>query len=538
MNKASKHFLLSILILLGINACTDDYFDFEDIGAGEWRPELAIPLVNSTLDLEDILIRDTNELISVDPNSGVLEIIYEGSIFSQLGNTIVDLPSQTFNGRISGIRIPSVSPPVIVDSSYTINFSSTIEIDSVLLKTGLLSLNVESTYQHDIDLRFEFPSVRNQSGQRLLILQTLNASNGSSPTVANVSRSLENYTVDMTEGGSSINRIPIQVRMTINPIQGNPSSSADEMVFRGRIESLDYRKFAGYIGQESLQLEEDTVRVNLFKNFKAGVFFVSNPKLEIDIRNSFGLPVNLDFQTLRALNPDQSGANFIDMDLPTDPITNQKNLRRLNSPTAYGIANTDIDLNNLNSNIDEIISFLVEEIVYESRADFNPEGKTQRNFITDTSGIGLDVFLKIPFEGRVKGFSLVDTIDLNFEVVDDVDNGTIRLIAENSFPVETTLQLYFLDSLFNPIDSLYEMGAAVTIPAANIDANGDAIGSVRKITDAQINRERLEKLENGRFAIIAAELNTSEVSQGRNVRFKEDHRLQVAVGLKAEILID
>jgi len=538
MKSIFKLFIL-LIIAIALDACTDDYFDFEEISTEEWRPELAVPIVNSVLDLEDILIKqDTGEIISTDPNTGVLEIVYEGSVFSVIGGQFVDLPSQAFSDRLNGVNIPSGSPAIQIDSSFKLSFNSSVEVDSILLKSGVLDLDMESTFQHDIDLRFEFPGIYNRFGQKLVIFQSLPASDGSNPTQANEVRILDNYTLDMTNGGQTVNTIPVKVVMTINPIEGNPSSPSDELRFSANVENLDFSEFAGYVGQQSYQLKIDTINVNLFKNFKAGVFFIANPTLNIDIKNSFGVPTNLNFQKLKALNPDQQSSTELSVDLPVDPLTNQSNLRRLRSPAKYGLANTDIDLNKNNSNIAQVISFLLKNIVYETKAEFNPEGKVARNFITDTSGIGIDVFLKIPFEGRVRRFFLVDTIDLNFEIAEDLDKGTVRIIADNGFPVDAKLQMYFQDSLYNTIDSLYSEGAQSAIPAADIDSNGDAIGSRRVITDANVNRERLERLENGRYAVIVAELNTTESNLGRNVRFKPENRLEIAVGLKAGILLN
>ncbi|MAY84722.1 MAG: hypothetical protein CMP59_11360 [Flavobacteriales bacterium] len=539
MNRRILRLLTIAFFSSVLYACTDDYFDFDEITTDEWRPELAVPIVNSTLDLEDILIKeDTGEIITTDPNTGVLEIVYEGSVFAAVGGDFVDLPSQTLSDRLNGIIIPPGSPTIQVDSSFEFSFNTSVEIDSVLLKSGVLDLDIESSYQHSIDLRFEFPTVVNQFNQPLIIFQNLAASDGVNRSRANEVRFLSGYNVDMTKDGSTVNTIPVEVRMIINPINGNPSLPSDEMRFTARIRDLDFERFGGYIGQQSYQLDLDTINVNLFKNFKAGVFFVSNPTLEIDIKNSFGIPANLEFQKLDALNPDNQSSKILGVDLPIDPITNQKNLRRLKSPQKYELVNTDIDLNNTNSNIAQVISFLLKQIVYETRAEFNPEGKTVRNYLTDTSGIGLDVFLKIPFEGRVQRFFLIDTIDLNFEMAEDIEKGMVRIIADNSFPLDAKLQMYFQDSLNNTIDSLYIDGAQSAIPAADVDANGDAIGSKRVITDTEIDRQRLNRLEEGRFAVIVAELNTTNSSQGQNVRFKANHRLEIAVGLKAGILLD
>lgn len=541
MKHPIKGFSLVLLLSIFLYSCTEDYFEVDKIDTDDWRPELAVPIVNSTLDLEDILIRsDSDGIIQTNPDNNVLEIVYEGSVFANLGGQFINLPQQNFNESISGILIPSSSPDITVDSVFTLSYASTIEVDSILLKDGEIALTTSSTFQHDIDVSFEFPGMFDTNGQALRIDQNLPASNGSQPTVRSTFRILDDRLIDMTDGGSSINKIPVEVSMTIKPIAGNPTSLSDELRFQGIIRDLDFKEFSGYFGQRSLELKLDTVNINLFKNFKVGTFFISNPTLEIDIFNSFAVPTNLEFLQLKARNPDYTqGPTTQSVNLPPEPITNDPNVRRLKSPDRYGQEVTSIDLDKNNSNIPQIISFLLEEIIYESTASFNPEGKAgPRNFITDNSGIGLDVFLRIPFEGRVRQFILVDTIDFEFEVAEDIEKGTVRVIADNSFPVDVKLQVLFQDENYNTIDSLYEQGAQSAIPGADIDANGDAIGSKRLITDAVVDRSRLDQLARSKFAIIQAELNTSGAIQNRNVRFTADHRLSVAIGLKAGILIN
>lgn len=530
----------SLALLLGsfLLSCTDDYFEFDNIGTGELRPEFAFPLVNSTLTLEDIVSsEDTSEIVATN-NNGILEIIYEGSVFNASSGQFIDLQDQSFSESISGITIPPGSPNIPVNRSFDISFNTTVEVDSLLLKNGSLVLTLESTFQHNIDVDIEFPGIRNANGQSLRITETLPARTGGSPTVRSSINELNNSIIDMTDGGTTINEIPINVNLTIRPVSGNPSSTNDQFRIIGNLRNLEFREFSGYLGQDSLDLITDTIGVNLFRNFKAGNLFISNPTLDIFIRNSYALPVNLLFEEIKATNNDKNPSE-IGINLPIDPQTNQEYLRNLQSPTKYGLATTTENLDRTNSNVDSVISFLLKKIVYDTKAYFNPNGKTgSRNFVTDTSGIGLDVKLTFPFEGRVSNFNLIDTIDLEFDIANDLDNGTIRVIVDNGFPIDANFQLVFTDSNYVPLDSLYAGGAQNVITSAPKDVNGDAIGRTRTINEAIINRSTLSKLENSKYAFIRASLNTDNANQNQNVRFKPEYTMQVVVGLRAALLIE
>ncbi len=548
MRKQIRTWAIGLLAIIALHACTDDYFEFDKIKTDAWRPEFAVPAVSSRLTLEDIVIKkDSNNLIRTGQN-GVLEIVYSGSVFAQIGGQFVDIPDQNFNQSV-GLPASSLPPntnpvppgtsPVQYSETIDIQYNSSVEIDSILLKNGELVFTMQSSFQHNIDLVITFPGLRNSSGQPLVITETLPARTTSNPTVRSQTPDLKGYKLDMTLGSSSADIIEANIDMTVRFVGGNNISTNDRIDFIGQVKDLDFKEFAGYIGEKSLDLNTDTINIGMFRNFKTGTFVISNPTLEIDIKNSFGLPANLDFEKLIAVNPDQAAPKK-DIVLPPDSITGMPNTRTLSYPVGRGLSVTPLRIDtSRGSNISEIISYLLKEIIYDSKVNFNPNGPSaNRNFFSDTSGIGLDVALNLPFEGRAQNFFLIDTIPMDLGISTDLESGFIRTIADNGFPVEVTLQMVFTDSLYNRIDSLYLEGARPIIPAAPINANGDAIGTNREITDSGITKDRFNRLSDGRFAIIIAELNTEDAEFGRNVRFKPGYELGIDVSIRAKVLID
>ncbi len=57
MKNLFQKVILLFAISVGFYACTEDYFEFDKLNAGDWNPSLAIPLMSSNLSLADIIIK-------------------------------------------------------------------------------------------------------------------------------------------------------------------------------------------------------------------------------------------------------------------------------------------------------------------------------------------------------------------------------------------------------------------------------------------------------------------------------------------------
>tara|TARA_B100000609_G_C16997988_1_gene322121 strand:+ start:58 stop:633 length:576 start_codon:yes stop_codon:yes gene_type:complete len=162
-------------------SCTDDYFEFDKIKTNEWKPELALPLVNSSLTLENIIIKeDDNGIINENPQSGILEVVYDGRVFSPVGEAQVPLPNQTFSRSISSpTPLPSNGGQTpLLTYSDEVSFNTTVEIDTLILKNGNLTLTLENTFEHDLNVQLELPSFTNQNNQAIVLNYSIPASNG------------------------------------------------------------------------------------------------------------------------------------------------------------------------------------------------------------------------------------------------------------------------------------------------------------------------------------------------------------------------
>jgi hypothetical protein len=319
----------------------------------------------------------------------------------------------------------------------------------------------------------------------------------------------------------------------------------------GQITNIDFTEFYGSLGSNPLPLEKDSIAIDFFKNFQeftTDAFFISNPTLKLTAKNSFSCPMQFEFLELNAYNPNRN-PSVIEFDIPSglQPLS-------INYPSKYGMVETVFELNRNNSNLDSILSHLTKAIAFDSEAKFNPDGipprnGQRRNFITDTSDLGLDLEFIIPFEGKAQGFFIEDTISISgLADLEDVGTGTLRIYAENGFPMDVDLQITFLDDnnidlgkLILPSNPIYSNGYGMILPSAPTKIVGgqlEAEGNTATITDLIISEERLSNIVRGTKIALSARLSTSGNGGGNsNVVFQSSNRLSIVIALNANLAI-
>lgn len=537
MKLNSKKIASAILVSLSLYACTEDYFEFDKVVLDELRPEYAIPLINSSLSMEDILMNEDTAGLVITGSDGVLEILYEGNVVSSLGNSSVPIPDVLENSNINGIPSPPPTTQATVPLSDTLEIAlgNGIEGDSILLKSGKLALNFSSTVRHPVDITINFTGFKDENNVTLTKTFAIPPYNGITPSVRASIDDLEDYLIDLSLKGTDVNKIPIEMVATITGAAGVPPGTTGNIQLTSNLRNLELKEFYGYFGQSQIDLKEDTVLIALFKNFDRGRFYVSDPVLDITISNGYGMPISLGFNYLDAITPNRTVPKKAINLGPNNPVS-------LLYPSGHGVEKTNVRLNKDNSNIPEIISDLVKQIAFKAVANPNPTGRIPgvTNFISDTSGIGLDVKLRVPLAGFASGFTMEDTLDFEFEGADNIESGLIRTRVSNGFPLEGKLQLFFTDGQYNKLDSLFMNGQQIIIPAAPVGGDGKATSIAEATTDATLTKERLKKLVDSKFILLKAELETTNGSNAipDTVKFLPSYKLDIAIGIKASILID
>lgn len=540
-------FTFSALVLFVIlSACQKD--EFANLSGTSWGPDFAAPVINTRLTIGDILAtKDTLGLIQEDPVTKRLTLVYKSTIFSVSTNDLIKLESQKAS---STLALPSsVTNVGVIPITYeytnttedTITFtnSDSIEIEHINIKTGTLAISVKNDFNFDGTLKVTFPSLE-KNGIPASTTIPLNK-NGSTSGSLDVS----SYVMDMSLGGTKQNSIPIKYAYTIQLTAGGTISPTEALNLEIEFKDLDFTLIDGYFGHFS-PFEKDkveSINLSVFKKYLNGSLFLKNPKIEMFIKNEFGVPLEIGIPIFKGTNGNNQTVNLTGPLLP-GPFT-------INSPSYSEIGQskeTTITFDTTTSNLSDFISNSPLSVDYSLEANTNPQGKAPgvKNFVTDKSKADVDVNIEIPLWGAAKNFALQDTFPFSLGSPDselNYEKLTFKVNLENGFPVDLKMQLYFykVDSVnpsnitYTVVDSLIPHNNNI-LNSCTVDANGQIISATKSSNTFELVKDRVTKIQNANKIIFKAVMNTTN---GGNtaVRFLSTSYLNVRLGMRAKLNI-
>lgn len=535
-NFKHKNVFAAFLVIILLSACIKDNFDFNKLAKSEWNPNIAVPLVYSTLTVQDILTKnDKSGVIHVD-NNNFCTLVYRGNLFSIVASELVKMPDQdippfTASLDLSQIPILVSNATITVPYSQTVNFTpgtNNPKIDSVVFKSGMLDLKLNSDFKYNGKVKIEIPSAR-KNGKVFSETISLNYS-GTVPVIGNIAVDLTGYHFDMTKGGTTYNQFVLNYELTLSGSNSTPPTTSNKVMVSGSFKNLNFDRMFGDLGQLPLSLEKDTVDVSVFKNaIGSGLISFVDPRLKMIFSNSYGIPIHATIAQLDAYTP--GAIPFQVTGFPT-PLP-------LYSPgmNQIGVTLTDsFTLNNTNSNIATIIKKVPQSFIYKIDSKTNPSGATHNNFILDTSRFKVDMEVQLPLYGTAKDFILIDTADFKLEenLTEEIESATIRTFNSNGFPIDVAMQVYFVDSTYKALDSLVNPYQLILKSAIVNPVTGKVVSPTEKIFDATITHERVNKLKRAKYLLIKATATTTS-GGNTNVKIYANYKIDVKLGVQAQI---
>ena len=258
-------------------------------------------------------------------------------------------------------------------------------------------------------------------------------------------------------------------------------STDDQVDFQITLEDLEPELVEGYFGQKIETIEPGEIDLgfdfDIFDETSSALFF-DNPAIWVNVRNSFGVPLSLDFDaTAFGSFGGQSTLN------PPSPLN-------INYPDAGMIGETvetTFLFNKNNSNIVDMLSIYPSNIEYEGMATANPENDMGIiNSVSSKSELTADAEIVMPFKFRAENLIYTekgDAIDLDLEeglTIDDIDSAVLKIVYQNDLPLQAKFQVNavnFDGSEIIVIDNV-QLDAATPGPSGRVDSNGVATGEV------------------------------------------------------------
>lgn len=542
----NKYFKILIFFaaFLSIQGCIKR-FEFDKLTKTQWSPDFAVPLINSNLTLLDILNHyDSTRSIVQQDQDGFLTLAFKGELLSLKASDIVNLTDQNVNFEVP---IPSEAAialqfqdsfEFVINQTIDFNFQDpnnpeeNVLLDSLFFNDGNISFRTNPNFQVNGDVTLSLNSSYNQQGNNIRLKKGLEF--GATNTDLRNSKIIANI-------NGQKNKLPITFRVVLRKNQTQIVANS-KIEFGITLQGMGFKSLYGYIYKRFLTPDTDTINLEAFsKLFKEQSgntnFRIEDPKLKFIFENSYGLPVKCDLNgKVVAYYPSDGSPNADQsVNVSLGPLDNPIVVE---GPLVSEIGTskrTEVLLNKNNSQINTITDYITKFLTYRIDTETNPDGVIVTNFMTDESILTLNVEAEIPLEGYALNLRYTDTLDFTFDY-DQVQNLSLRLIAENGFPVDVSMNFIPVDENFQPLS--YADGTQFKLfapPTESLFLKGGIVGTDGKVnlkekltTDYVVSEEGMQLLRKAKFIIYQGDLNTSN---GLNtVKIYSDYGISIKMG--------
>lgn len=543
-----------IAMLLIFDSCLDSKYNFDNFSDEmELTPAVSVPIGYGSLSINNILSKlDSGEFVKQYEDS-LLYIFYSDSLFSYDASEVIEIPDQDFLQFQIGPDVPvafvlpgigdTISeiqlPPLLGGGTIPLNFNQLLEfsfennerIDSIVLKSMQVQISVVSTFQNDIILDFNTSGIKigDESFNERISMQ------GAPVTFE---RTLNNVTMylDTSDHKTTVLSLDIDLKI-IN--EGNAIRPGDNCSIIMSLRDIEFSAVYGYLGEYEILTNAGEFDVSFFSNkILGGTISFANPDLALLINNSFGVPIqiDLDMDVVSNINdpPTNTDIVFIGVN-PFDILAPELDDTETQVPS-------EIRINKVNSNLIDALESSPEFLNYSASARINAGGPSEHyNFVTEDSKINVDAEFTLPIDLRAEGFTFEDTLDFEGqfgEDIDKIDFFRFSVTTENSIPLEVKLQVYFTDSLYTVVDSLFK-DDNVFLKPATLGSDGKHTIAEEVTQVVEYNTDQIETIRNAKYIRVNASVNTPQTGGGTDYfKFYSYYKLDFNIGASVRLRIN
>jgi hypothetical protein len=465
--KYLKTILISISSVWFINGCVDDNFNLDELSTHvENESVWNFPVANTNFLMEDIInLVDSTGLITTD-DEGLIMLVYSDTGYSATAREEVVFPDQDYETVFNeqdflnaGGFVNNTANMQKANVNYLFIAAAANQLlDSVLIESSLLDINISSTFNYKGKVTIIFPELKRNGTPYQKIIDTDNSGNFNTSITFN---DMNGYMLDFTNFGNPLeNNFFVTYELELYQELGSGSVSPDAICdIDVQFREIQYEYIWGYLGTQSFEIPVKEVETGFFSGFDLGEFELKNPRVTATIKNSFGLEIGVCLPTFQMLLPDEVWYPIEGPEVPTeeDPWIISSPNDTYPSPLTPSV--TTVMLTGEGTNLDELISQLPRAIQFGEEVKLNPnETGEKNNFMSKDSRVDVTIDLEVPLWGRTAGIVYTDTLDMDVgditEDIDMIDYFDINLKIGNGLPHNLGVIGYLTDSLYNIIDTI------------------------------------------------------------------------------------
>ncbi len=396
----------------------------------------AIPLLKDEIKIQDIFVEDQDGVSLFSDDEGKVIVTYEGEVLRD--------PASVVFPPIPGIvPIPLTSTTFELD--LTMGGGTLNEIDSAVFLRDFLHFRIKSDDPAPFTVKAWIDEI-NKDGEKL----TQELGFPGSPDGSEIEIIGEDIKLNGWNLIGNDNKITFHYEAKY--LNNEVAENVQVEVF---FNILEFSYVQGYFPKTIRPVTGSFVPINLYNRWISGTMDFVEPRVVMDVENSFGFAVGADFKEMTIETID--GAK---LPLESEIIDNGIIFEYPELDEIDVVKNTNFDFDKDNSNIAIIFNDRVAQFNYTIDAIANPANELDfLGFMTNNSYYAVQVKVEVPMHLAINNMQITDTLDFNFSPDNTgLDTLELKVILENNFPVDVRTQLYFLDENNVAIDSVFSDG--------------------------------------------------------------------------------
>lgn len=503
----SPKYFFAFLVLSILLSC-NKLDDLSESGPQNSDPEFAIPLFSGKTNITEALDHfGTQDYISIGQD-GLITLNFKGDLLTKKANEIWDL----FTTIPFGLN----------DSTFALPLSDNqnLDVEKIFYKSGQLSALVQSTVPEDVTVRLYVPQLKNNGVQFEKTIQL--KYNGILPVLGKID------SIPIAGYELSSDNDTVYIKQETITASGKKTNA----IIYGALTNLQFSYVQGYWGREVVDLQRDTINIDLFENWRQGTVYFEDPTIKINVINSFGVPTRSDIKTMKVFTVKN---DILDVESPI--ITNGINF---DYPTLSEVGQskiTSFSFDNKNSNITQLLGSGPKAFDYDIDFIANPDNNINiKGFMTDSSYFKFQTEVTLPFYGKAIQFDGRDTFDFDFsKFSENAKSAELKLITENGIPLGAEIQAYFLDKDNKVVDSLFTDKKQIIGPAPvdNLTGFPTANTFAKVVTYIPMDEAKFAKLITAKRIATKALFSTSNNGQTA-VKIAANQDIYIRMGMKVK----
>lgn len=386
------------------------------------------------------------------------------------------------------------------------------QVKKMKLKEGKLKIEIVSTIQEKMYLTYEIPYAK-KDGKSVYQEADLDPAPPGGISSAKAEFDLAGYEVDMRgnvgAGQDLYNAFynVLDVRIDSTGKETSISLSDSIYVYYALVDMIpDYAE--GYFGKQEYQAGPDKIKLELLKN-ATGNWTPDEARISLKVDNGAGITGVVEVKEVTGINTRSGRRVPLSAAQMQTPLAIAPAIRNPFQASTQGYF-----LDKSNSNSVAFFGNLPDEILYNARVMMNPNGNINNwgDFVYDFSNVRAQLLIDLPLHGVADNITLETLQDWSLgKDVDQIRDGTVYLIADNLFPLQGKVQMYFMQD-GNMIDSVFAEPKMIRsgTPAGPLS---EVKNPERTILEAYISEEKMARLRIANKAKLVVTLNSFEGQQ-------------------------